>query len=481
MPPMKLGHKIFAANLVVTFLLFFLIMVCLRLYTGRQIRSFINSQEIRGLEIMAGELAGAFQAGQGWDGFETSPDKLAGLTRRVFKTLPPFHMLPPKKVPPLPADAPFRPPDPARFDPVGRIALYSPDKILLAGPVPAPDTRIFRPITIGNQVVGWLGLAPIRRIHHPLDATGLRQKLNAVYLAGFLIFLITGLASFFLSRFLLKPVKRLTAATRALAGLDFRTRIPVTSRDELGLLAQDFNAMSDTIQAYEATQKQWVLDISHELRTPLSILKGEAEAMLDGVRPADRTGIRSLYTEIRTLESLVRDLHFLSQEDARSLEMRQEPTYPTSILREVLSRFEKRLSNAGIRVENRLTQERYRIRGDAARLGRMFSNLLENSLRYTEKPGTLTLDQEIDGALLKIRIEDSGPGVPEETVDRLFDRLYRGDRARARYREGDNRGTGLGLSICKTIVRAHRGEIRAANIPGRGLGIFICLPLEEGP
>ena len=475
---MKLAHKIFITNLLVSFLLFFLIMVCLQVYTSRQMTLFINKMEIQGLDLMADRLAKIYESDIGWDQFAASPDKLAILAQNVFATLPSFSMPPPP--PPgigLPGEPhPKPPPKPDSMEPARRIAIYTKDKVHFAGPILDSDRMVFRPVIVRDTIVGWLGIRPMRGIRPHMDAAGISRELKRFYMVAFLIFLITSLASLYLSRRFLRPVKALADGTRALARFDFSARISAASRDELGCLARDFNAMADTIQSYEAMQKQWVLDISHELRTPLSILRGETEAMLDGVRPTDQNGVRALLTEIQALESLVGDLHFLSQEDARSLEMKKELVYPVCILNEVAIRFEQRLSNAGIRVDNRLSLEnQLGIIGDKERLAQLFSNILENSLKYTETPGCLILNCKQQADSLIIYIDDSGPGVPESSLPHLFDRLYRVDRARTR----ENKGTGLGLSICKTIVRAHKGEIRAENIPGKGLRISIGLPLEE--
>nr|WP_319494136.1 ATP-binding protein [uncultured Desulfobacter sp.] len=439
---------------------------------------YINKMEIRGLDLMAIRLAKIYETDQGWAQFVASPGKLAALAHNVFKTLVPFSMHPPP--PPgigLPGRPHFKPPPKSDgMDQAQRIAIYTKEKVHFAGPILDSDKVVFRPVIVLETIVGWLGISRMKQIRHHMDAAGISRELKRFYMVAFFVFLITSLVSFYLSLRFLRPVKDLADGTRALARFDFSARITVTSRDELGCLARDFNAMADTIQSYEAMQKQWVLDISHELRIPLSILKGEIEAMLDGVRPTNPAGIRALLTEIHALERLVGDLHFLSQEDARSLEMKKELVYPLLILHDVAIRFESRLMNAGIRVDNRLSLEnRLGISGNKERLAQLFSNILENCLKYTETPGCLTLSLKKQGDSLIIDIDDSGPGVPESSLPHLFDRLYRVDRARTR----ENKGTGLGLSICKTIVRAHKGDIRAENIPGSGLRISISLPLEE--
>jgi len=223
-------------------------------------------------------------------------------------------------------------------------------------------------------------------------------------------------------------------------------------------------------------RQQWISDIAHELRTPLAILGGEVEALKDGVRQVNRDTLDSLHAEVRHLSKLVNDLHELSLADAGMLTMKKAPVDCAQVLNETLRLFERRFDQKRIAVENNM-QHQYPIMvmGDADRLQQLFSNLMENNLRYTDSPGTLKIGHELIANRLLIFFEDSGPGVPEASLAKLFDRLYRVDKSRSRLQGG----SGLGLSICKSIVTALGGEIRAANAAGGGLRIELELPLTE--
>ena len=354
-------------------------------------------------------------------------------------------------------------------------ALYDIQKNHIAGPRLKQDKLLFQQIEAEGEIVGWLGFVKTDQIPPPMEERGLKEKLHAVYVIGFFIFILTGIVSYFLSRYLLAPIKELTLGTKALTQFNFKTRIDVRTHDELGQLGEDFNTMAKTLQAYETMKEQWMLDISHELRTPISILKGETEAMLDGIRKIDSKRIRSLHGEICHLETMVNDLHYLSRKDAQALVMEKYPMNPLPVLEDVLALFKPRLTTSDLTIINNLTNEPFVIKGNRDRLKQLFTNLIENNLRYTSKPGTISIWEKSRAGFLFLYIEDSGPGVPEESIDRIFDRLYRVDRSRSR-KQG---GTGLGLSICKTIVKAHGGSILAANTPGKGLRIEIQLPLEK--
>ena len=309
---------------------------------------------------------------------------------------------------------------------------------------------------------------------NPLAVGFLKQQSQMLYIIGGGILLLAAIVAFLLSRHLLAPVRKLTAGAQALASRQFDTRIEIESKDELGQLAADFNAMARTLEKYERMRRQWISDIAHELRTPLSILRGEIEALKDGVRQVNHDTLDSLYSEARYLSKIVNDLHELSLADIGALSIKKVPIDPVAILNETLGRFKQRFAENQITIENKLeNQPPMNIIGDADRLQQLFSNLLENTLRCADAPGTLKLGQERTGNRLTLFFEDSGPGVPEEALDRQFDRLYRVDRSRSR----TYGGSGLGLSICRSIVNAFGGEIRAVNGNSGGLRIEVELPL----
>lgn len=167
-------------------------------------------------------------------------------------------------------------------------------------------------IAVDGQTVGWLGLHKKEHLANPLAVGFLTQQSHMLYIVGGVILLLAAALAFLLSRHLLTPVQKLTAGTRALTSRQFGIRIKVDSKDELGQLATDFNTMALTLEKYERMRWQWVSDFAHELRTPLAILRGEIEALRDGVRKVNRDTLDSLYSEVRHLSEIVNDLHELS-------------------------------------------------------------------------------------------------------------------------------------------------------------------------
>jgi two-component system sensor histidine kinase BaeS len=275
---------------------------------------------------------------------------------------------------------------------------------------------------------------------------------------------------------LVKPLKRITAASKSLALGRYEVRVPDHSNDELGQLARDFNELAKTLGQTEQNRRQWVADISHELRTPLSVLRGELEALQDGVRPLKRPAIDSLYADVMRLSRLVDDLYQLSMADLGALSYHKDSIDPVEILREDLSALEAEFRRREIEiVVNNRVADSVRLYGDCDRLSQLFRNLLNNSVRYTEQGGKLEIRIDRDDGYLILEFLDSAPGVPESELPRLFERFYRVERSRSR----DLGGAGLGLALCRKIVEAHNGRIQAHLSPLGGLGIRIDLPLES--
>lgn len=344
--------------------------------------------------------------------------------------------------------------------------------LLDAAGVPA-DT-ILKPLRYKGRIVGYLGRLP----HHlrPPDELQRRflheQGMGLSLVAGTLVLLAASF-SFPLARRLVKPIKALAAATGQLAAGEFSTRVPVTSTDEFGQLARGFNSLAQTLEKNEQARRQWVADISHELRTPLSILRGEVEAIQDGIRAANPAAIDSLHGEVLRLERLVNDLYQLSLSDLGALTYRKEELELAPLLSSVLASYRPQFVSRKIAMETSIPRDGNALLfGDPERMRQLFANLLDNALKYTDPGGAIAVRMACDSERIIIDIEDSAPGVPDSAIGRLFERLYRVEASRNRAAGG----AGLGLAICRNIVEAHSGVIQARHSSLGGLWIRIELP-----
>ena len=221
---------------------------------------------------------------------------------------------------------------------------------------------------------------------------------------------------------------------------------------------------------------QWVADISHELRTPIAVLQGEIEALLDGIRPITPEAVRSLHVEVLRLNRLIQDLYQLSLTDIGALTYRMENLDLAGMLTSSLDAYRAKFSHKSIALTVDIPKEEITVFADRERFAQLFSNLFENSLRYTDKGGGLAVSLSTSNDHVVIEIQDSKPSVPEEGLNRLFERLYRVEGSRNR----SSGGAGLGLAISKNIVEAHDGTISAHHAPLGGLLIKVTLPISGG-
>ena len=214
--------------------------------------------------------------------------------------------------------------------------------------------------------------------------------------------------------------------------------------------------------------------VSHELRTPVSILKGELEAMVDGVRPLDQQQLGSLRAEVERLAKLIEDLFQLSLADLGGLRYEFWPLDFAALVSRVCGDYERRFGEQGLRLVQDLPDV-CELRGDAQRLEQLLRNLLENSLAYTDSPGEVHVGLRCEDGLARLLLRDTAPGVEAQLCEQLFDPLYRQDSSRNRR----SAGAGLGLAIARAVVDAHDGKIRATPSDIGGLAVEVELPLQD--
>ena len=352
----------------------------------------------------------------------------------------------------------------------------SAQKVLIPYPGGEPgemDLAVKLPIRVDNRVVGYLGYIPRLRLVRSLESITSVQQSRRFGVIGLGMFAAVLLTAALISHSLSRRLGALGQGATALARGVYSTRIRARGHDELARLAGDFNHLAQALEAAQRGRQQWIADIAHELRTPLTSLRAEIEAVQDGVRPLSQGSIASFAQEVQQLTRLVEDLRLLSLSDLGALTYRKEPVLLAEVLDDALSAGSGAIATRGLAVRTELDPA-LRVEADSDRLTQVFGNLLQNTLRYTEAPAQLRVRLYVDAGQARIDWEDSPPGVPEEDLPRLTDRLYRVDESRARV----SGGTGLGLAIVKAIVEAHGGRLVAGHSALGGLRWSIWLPLS---
>ncbi|WP_300274613.1 ATP-binding protein [Halomonas sp.] len=455
----RLGIKLFAVILVVNVAISGLVFLGVSRSLDQGFIDYLDQTQTQRAETLAAGLAEEWARRGDWQWLRESPRAWHRLVRRQLWP----------GAGPAPVGIERQLGDPRDF------VLHDGTGLPVIGLPPDDDeeaaTLRWLPIEHQGERVGTLGYRPPEQLMARMERIFLsRQQRNLGIIIGAL-----GLASLLLagglSWWLGRRTRGMALATRRLTEGDYGTRLTERGRDELSRLSRDFNVLAATLEASREARSRWVSDIAHELRTPLSVLRGEIEAMQDGIRELDQDSLHSLSQEVGQLERLVADLRLLSQSDAGALEVQLAPLDLAESLSQRLEEAGGWLDDSGITLEQAIQGPAW-IRGDASRLRQLWSNLLDNTCAYTRAPGRLRVVLARDAGGPVVTWEDSAPGVPAAVLPRLTERLYRVEGSRSRA----SGGSGLGLSIATALVKAHGGEMTAAASPLGGLRWSLRFP-----
>lgn len=383
----------------------------------------------------------------------------------------------PNYVHPQPGDPHGGPPRRMPFtltDQAGKVLIPN-ERYHVGDEVPSSDLKNGVAITENGKVVGVLVPMPAPFEGQPRELEFI-ERINVTLFYGALIgAVIALLLGVFLSRSLTRPIRELTRATHAVSEGDLSQQVPVRSNDELGELAQAFNKMSSELSRSVNARKQMTADIAHELRTPLSLILGHAEAVHDGVLPPSRENFEIIRDEATRLEHLVNDLRTLSLADAGELSIQPQTVEPLRLLHEVSSLYQYQAQKKNIVFTLDVASNLPTIEVDPGRMTQVLTNILDNAMRHTPEGGRIVLAAKEVDDMVELSVQDSGPGLSIEDVNRIFERFYRTDSARQR----EDGGSGLGLAIAKSIVQAQGGQLSAESEPGAGLRVIIRLPKSQ--
>jgi signal transduction histidine kinase len=288
---------------------------------------------------------------------------------------------------------------------------------------------------------------------------------------------------------LTSQIGNLSAAARRLSAGDFNARAMAHGSDEIGQLATAFDDMAEQLQdafarerALEASRRELISAVSHDLRTPLATTRAMVEALADEV-VTDRADVQRYLSlilhDIQHLSRLIDDLFELSQIDSGALKLRCVPVDVAQLVSETVAAYQAPAAENDVHLEEAVASsiEPARIEGDPDRLQRVLRNLLDNALRHTPAGGTIQVQAASADGQVQVSVSDSGPGVAEADLERIFDRFYRGELSRRRDEtSAATSGAGLGLAIARGLVQAHQGRIWAEPSPLGGVSVQIRLP-----
>lgn len=417
----------------------------------REVSALVERQHRADAEAAAAAAARAYEAAGGWAGAQLAPAGAiaarAGASLRVSApdgqligvptdVLGPMHarMHGPATTPAAPGDdvAAAVVVDGTR---VGEVTLTFP-----AGDLPAAEGQV-QDALARTAVVGTI--------------------LAAAVAAVFALFVATRLT---------RPLRALTAAAQRLAGGDLTARARVDrAPGELGALGTAFDTMASSIQREEALRTKLITDVAHELRTPLTILRGQTEALVDGVTEPSTVAFGSLHEEVLRLGRLVGDLETLAAAEAAGLHLERAPADLADIAAGAVATVRSVVDGRGPSFD--LLLEPAPTRGDAGRLHQVALNLLSNATKFTPATGTITVRTWTDAGGAHLEVADSGPGLGPGEAERVFDRFWQGRAAR------DRGGSGIGLSVASELAGAHGGTLTAGDAAAGGATFTLTVPV----
>jgi len=296
---------------------------------------------------------------------------------------------------------------------------------------------------------------------------------------GLSIFLAASLSSSNVQSF-----RQLVAGVSQISAGNLTARVPVPTRDEVGRLAGAFNVMAERLEEsfgrqrdLEQARRDLVGSVSHDLRTPLASIRAMVESINDGVVTDTDTVARYLQNiegEVENLSQLINDLFELSQLDAGVLSLNLETSSLPDLISDTLESMSAQAiaSSKELNLKGSVEGEVPNVTMDPRRMQRVLCNLVQNALRYTPSDGTIQILARDTGAEVQVEVTDTGEGIPNDELDKVFDRFYRTEQSRSR----DSGGTGLGLTIAKGIIEAHGGRLWVESALGEGSTFGFALP-----
>lgn len=337
------------------------------------------------------------------------------------------------------------------------------------------------PLTVGvfaeGELIASLSAPSPELALQPVDTMFATQQQRAWWWAGGLALVVGGVVAWLLANVLGKRLARLRFSTQQLAAGNYQYPIADSAgrwraHDEISELTAAIATLAANLAATETQRRQFMSDIAHELRTPLTVLKGELEAVNDGIRQPSHAFCLRLLQQTNQLNVLINDLATLTQAGAGSLAYEWQPVSIVHSIQAAIASLQPAMQAVQLHFTFNHNNLEPQVQGDAARLQQVWMNLLNNSLRYTQAPGRVVMQVVEHEAFVTVTLEDSAPSVAPAHLARLFERFYRIDA----HRQRKSGGSGLGLAIVAEIIAAHGGTITAQPSVLGGLLIEVQIP-----
>ena len=362
--------------------------------------------------------------------------------------------------------------------------VLSGDNVVFFGKVVGVNEELFLvvvPLKRENKIIGSVVISsPLSGLKQHVDS------IKSIALIGALIGIVFAtVLSMFVSRKLIRPLAKMEETARQITEGEFGRQIQVTSEDEVGRLAHSFNRMStqlkekiEAIEKLDRLRQELLSDVSHELRTPLTVIQGFSEAVLDGLvksKEQEQLYLSNIIDESERLRRLVDDLLDLKGMEAAQTFDEMEYVVLNKLAQITVERLKHMANSKEIKLTLTVPEQNITVWGNIDRLKQVLTNLLDNAIKHSEAGGAVRVVLGMEYNCTFISVENSGPGIPREELENIWERFYKVDKSRSRR----GTGTGLGLSIVKKIVEMHGGKVSAESEPGQGAVFTLYLPSTE--
>lgn len=310
----------------------------------------------------------------------------------------------------------------------------------------------------------------------------IKVSLNEMYRAGvfclLLAFLLTALVSLVTSRKMTEPLMDMNRAAKEIAGGNFEKRVEITSKDEMGQLAESFNHMAESLENIEKSRRAFIANVSHDLRSPLTSIQGFLTAMLDGTIPPEKQEryLRIVLEESQRLSRLAEGIVDMSRAQDSKIVLEMTSFDLNEVIRENSAVLEPQLQEKGLSVEVSFAAKETMVYADQDKISRVLHNLMSNAIKFSRENGTIEIETTFSGKnKVLVSIRDHGAGISEEDQKYIFDRFYKVDATRNK----DKTGAGLGLSIVREFIQAHGETVAVKSKLGEGSTFLFTLKLAK--
>jgi len=444
---MSLGIKLAGVVAIAVAVVTLAVSIAFQQVAGRQFEGYLNQAMMARASMLAPDLVAYYLRNDGWVPSQELNDIVAGAT---------------------PRGRPWPDTEYARLvltDATGHVVTGDPQGRTRS--VPSSALGHGMSLALDRQVVGYLVTESGTRETALTSALQSSLLWGGVLAAGVAIILGS-----LVTHQMLRPLSALSEAADKIAAGDLDVRVEAETGDEVGDLANRFTEMAAALQRDKTLRRTMIADIAHELRTPLSVMRGQIEALQDGVFETTTENLQPVYEQTLLLGRLVDDLHTLSLAEAGHLHLELGPVDAEELVRRVVASFTGPARERGVTLTAQVGDGLGPVWGDSQRLEQVLGNLVNNALRFTPLGGSVTVWAWAEDGGVRLEVQDTGEGIAEEHLDLIFERFYQADPSRDRAAPH----SGLGLAISKELVEAHGGGIGVENAHEGGARFWFWVP-----